>query len=313
MAKLSVIIPSRNELFLPQTVDDLINKAAGEIEVVVTLDGYWPDPILPDYKELILVHHGGARGMRACINSAAQVATGEYLMKCDAHCMFAEGFDEVLKADCDKDWIVIPSRYSLDAENWAILQNRKSRIDYHYLSFPYAYPDYRDYDAGLHGAPWNDRARERKDDHQFDIDDEMSFQGSCWFMSSYHFKETLGGMSEEGYETFIQEPQEIGLKTWLGGGRIVSNKKTWYAHLHKGRQYGRGYYMSKREVTRGGHYSNDFWMNNRWTERKHDIEWLIERFWPVPTWPEDWREVIDFRRSNPDTIDGGYWADKGKK
>jgi glycosyltransferase involved in cell wall biosynthesis len=307
MSKLSVIIPSRNEQFLPQTVDDIFAKAQGDIEVVVTLDGYWPVPILEDRPNLTLVHHGTARGMRASINSAASVATGDFLMKCDAHCMFAEGFDEVLKADCDQDWIVIPSRYSLDAENWDILHTGKSRVDYHYLSFPYAYPGYRDYDGGLHGAVWNQRARERKDNPEYDIDEEMSFQGSCWFMSSFHFKETIGYMSEEGYETFIQEPQEIGLKTWLGGGKTMVNKKTWYAHLHKGRKYGRGYYMSKREVVRGGAYSNDFWMNNRWEDRKYDIDWLIEHFWPVPTWPEDWREVIAYRRENPKNIKGGYW------
>lgn len=296
MSKLSVLIPSRNEQFLPQTVNDLFEKAAGEIEVVVTLDGYWHDPLLEDRDNLILVHHGVAKGMRASINSAASVATGEYLMKCDAHCMFAEGFDEVLKADCDGDWIVIPARYSLDAENWDILQNRKSRVDYHYLSFPYEYPGYRDYDPGLHGAVWLDRARERKDNPEYDIDEEMSFQGSCWFTPARHFKETIGYFNEEGYGTFIQEPQEVGLKTWLGGGKTMVNKKTWYAHLHKGSRYGRGYFMSKKEVVKGSDYSNDFWMNNRWEDRVHDIEWLIERFWPVPTWPDNWREIINERR-----------------
>jgi len=292
MSKVSVIIPSRNEQFLPQTVNDILSKATGDFEVVVTLDGYWPDPPLPDDPRLKIVHHGRPRGMRASINSAATVANGDYLMKTDGHCMFAEGFDEVLSADCDGDWIVIPSRYSLDAERWAIDDPRKARVDYHFLSFPYAYEGYRDYDPGLHGSVWKQRASERLNDPRFDIDDEMSFQGSCWFMPRKWFWGHIGGMSEEGYGTFIQEPQEIGLKTWLGGGQIKVNKKTWYAHLHKGKRYGRGYYMNKREVVKGGHYSNDYWMNNRWEERVHDIEWLIERFWPVPTWPEDWRERI---------------------
>jgi glycosyltransferase involved in cell wall biosynthesis len=292
MSKVSVIIPSRNELFLPQTVEDVLAKATGDVEAIVTLDGYWPDPILPDRPNLILVHHGKPKGMRASINAAAAVATGDYLLKCDAHCMFAQGYDEVLAADCDGDWIVIPARYSLDAENWKIAKTGKSRVDYHYLSYPYAHPDGKDYDPGLHGAQWNQRARERLNKPEYDIDDEMSFQGSCWFMPYRHFHEFIGGMSEVGYETFIQEPQEIGLKTWLGGGQVKVNKKTWYAHLHKGRRYGRGYFLDKREKRRGSDYSNDHWMNNRWEDRIHDIEWLIEKFWPVPTWPEEWRELI---------------------
>jgi len=284
MSKVSVIIPSRNEQFLPQTVEDIFAKATGEVEVIVTLDGYWPDPPLPDHDNLILIHRSKARGMRAAINAAASVATGEFLMKTDAHCMFAEGFDEVLQADCDGDWMVIPSRYSLDAENWCILETGKRRVDYHYLS----YPD--EPGKGIHGQVWNDRRRERFGKPEFDIDDEMSFQGSCWFMTRRHFWNFLGGMSEVGYGTFIQEPQEIGLKTWLGGGRIVVNKKTWYAHLHKGRKYGRGYFLNKREAKRGNDYSCDFWFNNRWPSRIHDLEWLIDKFWPVPTWPEDWRK-----------------------
>ena len=41
---LSVIIPSRNEVFLQQTIDDVLRNAVGEIEVIAVLDGYWPEP-----------------------------------------------------------------------------------------------------------------------------------------------------------------------------------------------------------------------------------------------------------------------------
>ena len=37
----------------------------------------------------------------------------------------------------------------------------------------------------------------------------------------------------ETYGTFVDEPQEIGLKYWLGGGANKIIKKTWYAHLSK--------------------------------------------------------------------------------
>ena len=63
-------------------------------------------------------------------------------------------------------------------------------------------------------------------DSSIDIVEEMCFQGSCWFMTRYHYWEFLGGMNSHGYGTFSQEPQEIGLKTWLGGGAIKVNKKT---------------------------------------------------------------------------------------
>ena len=90
MPKVSIIIPARNEIFLPQTIDDIFRHATGDIEVIAILDGYWPDPILQDRPNLHLIHPGSPRGMRWGINAGANLAKGEFLMKCDAHCSFQE-------------------------------------------------------------------------------------------------------------------------------------------------------------------------------------------------------------------------------
>jgi glycosyltransferase involved in cell wall biosynthesis len=285
---LSVLIPSRNEPFLSQTIEDILVKATEEIEVIVVLDGYWPSPLLKEHKNLTLIHRSEPHGMRDGINSAVSVSRGSFLLKCDAHCMFEQGFDAFLKSECDENWVVIPRRYSLDAENWCIKKDRPF-IDAHFLSYPYAKPQ----EIGMHGDVWPDRTKSRKD---ILLDDEMSSQGSCWFMHKSHFQNRLKGLSEVGYGRFVQEFQEIGLKTWLGGGRCVINKKTYYAHLHKGKAMGRGYYISQKEMVNGAIYSADFWMNNRWEERKHDLVWLIERFWPVPTWPENYHDLFNLKK-----------------
>jgi glycosyltransferase involved in cell wall biosynthesis len=284
LSKVSVIIPSRNERFMPQTVNDLYDHASGEIEVFVVLDGYWATELPAERPSLHYIHFGQARGMRAGINAAASVARGKYLLKCDAHCSFSPGWDEILQADCDDNWIVIPRRHSLDAENWCIDKNGKPPRDYHYLCYP---DPNKDHDGGMHGVEWPERGRQRA---EYDIDDTMSFQGSCWFMSRKHW-DWIGGMDEHGYGTFSQEPQEIGNKTWLGGGFIKVNKKCHYLHLHKGKQYGRMYHQDKSEVVAGHNYSAWFWMTDQpFNGRVHNIDWLVEKFWPVPTWPENWRE-----------------------
>jgi glycosyltransferase involved in cell wall biosynthesis len=290
MSKVSVLIPSRGEQFLPQTVADILAHAGGDVEVIAALDGYWPNPPLPEDKRLKIVHHGTPQGMRASINHAAAVATGDYLMKCDGHCMFAEGFDEVLKADIQDNQIVIPRRKRLDAENWAIQDVGKPDIDLHYLSNPMTNPD----GFSFHGAIWPREDRKRLD---ILIDETPSFQGSFWMMTRAHW-ERLGGMSEEGYGGFTQEPQEIGMKTWLGGGQVVVNKKTWYAHLHKGKKFGRGYHQDSREIIRGHEYSARYWMNNKWTERVHDFEWFIDKFPNMPTWDANWKEEWDKHEYN---------------
>lgn len=220
------------------------------------------------------------RGMRNAINAGVSLARGEYIMKCDEHCMFALDFDEVLKKDCEDNWVIIPRRKRLDPINWCLTDTDKLDVDYEFLSYP---PN-----LGIKGNIWNERTRERLNKPEYDIDDQMSFQGSCYFMTRKH-RDWLGDLDPSGYGQFAREAQEIGLKTWLGGGRVVINKKTWYAHLHKGTIYGRGYFMSKGEKDRGDAYCNDYWFNNRWEERIHDLSWLVEKFYPVPHWPEDRR------------------------
>lgn len=287
--KVSVIIPTRNEIFLRKTILDILEKAQGDIEVISVLDGYWPpsEEIVNDPRVHYL--HINQSGMRDAINAGADMARGEYLMKSDGHCMYAPGFDMQLKKDIpfylnddgDDNWIVIPRRNRLDAEKWELQDVGKVPVDYEFLSSPA--------DDGVKGNKWDARTRERMD---VMVDENMSFQGSCWFMTRNHYINRLGYMSNEGYGTFVREAQEIGLKTWLSGGRVYTNKNTWYAHLHKGKQYGRGYFLNSKEVNAGNAYCDDFWFNNRWDKAKYDMAWLIERFMPVPTWTPELIEQV---------------------
>lgn len=281
----SVLIPSRNERFLNHTIRDVLAHASGHVEVIAVLDGYWPEPV--DDPAVRYIHRGRARGMRAAINAAAELATGRYLLKTDGHCMFADGFDEVLAGDCDDDWVVVPRRKRLDAEQWCVQDVDKPDIDYMFLSYP---DDPNDWggDIAMHGKLWEERNR---DDtlKKVLVDDLMSFQGSAWFMPrDYFFRLDL--MDDVNYGTFLNEPQEIGLKAWLSGGRLVVNKKTWYAHLHKGKKYGRGYTMSQRDIDVGARYTYKWFaepMGEAWPGQTLPLAWLIERFWPVPSWPDD--------------------------
>ena len=148
------------------TVDDLFAKAEGEIEVLVFLDGYKPDPPLQERDNLILIHSRKPLGMRHAINACASVASGTYLMKCDAHCMFDEGFDVKLQDGLESDWIVVPRRYSLNPEDWC--RKPKSPLDYLFLCYP---DDPNDFGgASLKGRTWrqHDNAPELREK---DIDD----------------------------------------------------------------------------------------------------------------------------------------------
>ncbi len=129
------------------------------------------------------------------------------------------------------------------------------------------------------------------------IDDEMSSQGSCYFLKR-KFWETIGPLDTEHYGVFAQEFQEIGMRAWLSGGRVVVNKHTWYSHWHKGKE-GRGYQFTNKQWDKftgdnlkAHKFTVDFWLNDRWTKARRPFSWLIEHFAPVPSWPENWKEVL---------------------
>jgi hypothetical protein len=294
MPRVSVIIPSRNERFLGPTVRDLLAHARGDLEIVVVLDGYWPDEPLPPDRRVKILHRGTAMGMRPAINAAAEVATGDYLLKCDAHTLWAEGYDLQLLDDYhEANWVLTLRRHALDAEAWAIDHgNPKYPIDYHFLSYPYERPG--DETCGLHGTEWRERRAARA---HVPVDEEMSSQGSAWFMSRAQWRR-VGPLDVAHYGTFVQEFQEVGCKTWLGGGAVMVTKNTHYAHLYKGKRYGRGYIRGPSKDHEGQRFCVDFWMNDRpFPGRTRPLRWLVERFWPVPGWPDDLDRVFPHTRA----------------
>jgi hypothetical protein len=313
MAKLAILIPSRNETYLFPTIHECFTKAEGEVEVIAVLEGYWPDKwkeITDQFPNLHTIHHGEPRGLRAAINSAAGSAISrgaKYLLKLDAHCMLDEAYDTKLQADMESNWIVVPRRKRLNAESWTVQDVGKPDVDYHYLSFP---DDPNDFGGkGLNGKVWYERIRERLDKPQYDIDDEMSSQGSSWFMAASYFQE-LELMDEVSYGPFWNEAQELFLKCWLSGGRGVINKKTWYAHLHKGKEYkgedgkgGRGYHLSEAWLTQGATFTKNWIWNDAWAKQTLPFKRLIEHFWPVPGWKENWEEVL-YAERKPRTVVG---------
>lgn len=278
---LTVIIPSKNERFLNETIRDVLNKARGEIEIIPVLDGYVPDEIIADFRVIYLkLPATNYTKKRHGINKAVEMARGEYVMSLDAHCMMAEGFDIQLIDDHQAGWVQIPRRHRLDPENWSLQKQSDNRppIDYEYIMFD-KLVKYKH----IHGYKWDSKTLENMD---LAIDETMQFQGSCWFMTKEWFKE-LGLMQIEGYTGWGQEAEEIGMKTWRAKGRVMTNKNTWYAHLHKGPKYGRMYFMSKQDMRASSDFAYQYWVH----ENKDFFISFINKFNP-PGWPENWQEII---------------------
>ena len=286
MSKVSVIMPARKEPYIRETLNDVMSNAIGDIEVILILDGDIPDYELPEDKRLRVYHNAKVQGLRPCLNAAIGVAKGKFLMKIDAHCTIGEGWDKILKADCEDNWIVIPRRYWFDAPTWKIKD--MPLVD----AMAYIYPYTKPYKPRLTARPWPERAKEYKDEM---LVEDMSYQGSMWFMQREHFHR-IGGMDpKDGYGTFGEEPQELGLKTQLGPweGKVMRNKSTWYAHWSKPMSHWRTDPEIAGRVTDAEFeatylWAFHYWWNNRYDKQIHDFKWLVDKFWPIPNWPENW-------------------------
>jgi glycosyltransferase involved in cell wall biosynthesis len=284
---------------LQKTVDDLFAKAEGEVEVIVVYDGRWADPILKDHPNLVQIYHGMIHdnlGMRESINAGVAVSRGKYIMKLDEQCSVSQGYDVRLASICQDDWVVIPRRKRLEPETWTLVNDGRPDIDYMAVEYPYLKP--LDKTQGMHGKEW--KRPERAD---IEIDDTPTGQGSCYFMSRKHWDNIIGELDSTHYGTFTSEAQEVTLKTWFTGGRVVVDKGSYYAHWHKGSK-GKGYGFSNEQYRRhqegmekGRLYSIEYWLNTK--DFKYDWGWFVtEKFPDMPGWSKDWRERVEKDKLN---------------
>ena len=98
MIDLSIIIPSRKERYLYQTVEDIYKHREGNTEVI------WGEDV--------------DMGQRALTNHLVRFAKGKYVMKVDAHCSFMQGFDRIMMEEMDDKTILAPMMGVLYPENW---------------------------------------------------------------------------------------------------------------------------------------------------------------------------------------------------
>ena len=288
--KTSIIIPSRNESLevapgvtvLQRTVRDIYDKATGNFEVIVGFDGP-PYQDFPDYPNLKVVKFPSVVGIKTMINALAAMSQGKYIYKTDAHCSFGKGFDEILQSDMEEDWIVTPRFYILNPATWEWQDKRF--YDYFYLCCPFTDPRGFRFKAGGH---WPQRTAEKLD---VLIDETPQIHGSGWFVSKDYYFNFLGGFPNIDPYGHAQEPIWLALKNWLGGGKVMVNKKTWYAHMH---QQGnkRGYHMDRKQDKLSSDIAANYWVGNKWAERKHNFTWFVEKFMPMPTWPKNWRKLL---------------------
>lgn len=287
---ISIIIPSRNEKLenLNRTLQSIYENATGDFEVIVGFDGKFEYPLTDIYgidkDNFKYIRFPDVVGIKTNINAMAAMSTGKYIYKSDAHCRFGKGFDEILQKDMEEDWIVMP-RFKIIKDDWSIQlrDGIEEFYDYFYLCCPFTDPKGFRFKAGGH---WRERTVDRL---QYTIDETPQIHGSGWFMTKERYFE-LGGFPNIDPYGHAQEPIWLALKNWLMGGKVMVNKNTWYAHLH---QQGnkRGYHMSKEQEDKSYRLAAEHFVGDK-GDYLHNFEWFVEKFMPMPTWPDNWRVLL---------------------
>ncbi|OGL35662.1 hypothetical protein A3F38_02460 [Candidatus Saccharibacteria bacterium RIFCSPHIGHO2_12_FULL_48_21] len=292
---LSILIPARNEMFTARTVQDIIENKRGKTEVIVGMDGRWSEPGVEDHPDVRILYLGEAVGQRAMTNRLARLSKAKYLMKVDAHCSFDEGFDSKLMADMQDDWTTVPTMKNLHAFDWVCPDGHKR---YQGPSGPctecgkettrdviwYAKPSpnstsYR-FDKTLKFQYFG----EYKAKQEGDLVESMSLQGSCFMLTRDKYWEL--NICDEVAGSWGHQGSEVALKTWLSGGRVVVNKKTWYAHMFRtqGGDFSFPWPARESEIEKARQHLRGIFLEDKWPLAKHKLQWLVDKFEPVPDW-----------------------------
>ncbi len=291
MYDLSLLIPARNEEWLPNTIEDLLKNKRGKTEILVGLDGYTID--LPEHPDVRVLHKEESIGQRAMQNRLAVMSAAKYIAKTDAHCAFDEGFDVKLMAKMEDDITMVPVMRNLHVFNWVCsfcgaTNYQGPRIE--------QCIECQNTDIKREKV-WNPKTNPQSTAYRFNknlqfkyfpelrqklpkegLQESMSLQGS-FFMCTREKYWSLK-LCDESWGSWGNQGSEVAIKTWLSGGRVYCNFDTWYAHLFRTQKdFSFPYPMSGRAQQRARQISRDLFLNNAWEHQVRPLSWIIERFW----------------------------------
>lgn len=300
-ADLTVVIPARAERWVTETVIDVLAASGPQTTVLVVLDEDWPETDIPSHPRLDIIRVPKARGQRAATNLGIRTTRTRYVMKLDAHCAMAPGFDEELMRTAETlgpRTIQIPLQYNLHVFNrvcracgftedmgptWpncpqckaagtmtreVVWQRRMGRRTSGWM-----------FDKDLHFQYWGEWSDRHAD---VEVHDVMSCLGACWVVDREWYW-SVGGL-DEAHGSWGQMGTELACKAWLSGGRMVCNKRTWFAHMFRtqGGDFGFPYPLSGKEVSAARAHSRKLWMEGTWPQAVRPLGWLLAHFQPFP-------------------------------
>lgn len=309
---LSILIPARNEMFVSNTVEDILKKKTGKTEIIVGLDGEWADPGIADHPDVKILYVSEPLGQRGMTNRLCQMSKAKYVAKCDAHCSFDEGFDTKLM-DAMKghdDWTIVPTMKNLHAFDWKCMKCGKLTYqgptptscadcdnvdDFKRKIYFYAKPSPNSnsycFDKTMHFQYFKEF--NKRPEGRGTLTPSLSLQGSFFMMTRDKYWEL--NICDEAHGSWGQQGVEVALKTWLSGGKVMVHQGTWYGHMFRtqGGDFGFPYPISGKQVDKARKYSRNLWLGSNWPQATRTLGSLLKQFAPVPDWTDADIEALD--------------------
>lgn len=320
MAKdLSILIPSRNEMFLVKTIENILENIEADTEIIAVLDGAWSDPVIPQHERVNVVYVPESVGQRGAGDLAARLAKGKYVMKCDAHCAFDKGFDRKMIEFFQKvgdNVTAVPIMKNLHAFDWKCMTCGKKtyqgptptkcqEVNYKGTGQPCTGTKFKRkiifqprkgvnstaycFDNEPHFQYFKDyKLRpEYIEGKKEGVTETMSLQGSCYMSTlENYWKWDLGG---ESLGNWGNQGMQVACATWLSGGRVLVNHNTWYAHMFRtqGGDFGFPWQADGNDMKKTKENVKSLFYDRKHPTQIHPVSWLLEKFWPVPGWSEE--------------------------
>lgn len=311
---LSILIPARNEMFISNTVNDILLNKRGKTEIIIGLDGAWAEPGIVAHPDVRIVYVAQSIGQRAMTNKLAKLSKAKYVAKCDAHCAYDEGFDVKLM-DAMKghdDWTVVPTMRNLHAFDWKCMQCGKrtyqgptpttnkafdkcadcgnadiNKFKRKVLWHAKPSPQSKSYcfDPEPHFQYFKDF--NKRVEGRGDVTPSMSLQGSFFMLTREKYWEL--NICDEQFGSWGSQGIEVACKTWLTGGQVMCVQTTWYAHMFRtqGGDFSFPYQQHQSKVNEAKAKAKTLFFESKIEGQKYPLSWLVEKFWPVYKWTDE--------------------------
>jgi glycosyltransferase involved in cell wall biosynthesis len=311
MKELSILIPSRNEMFLAKTVEDILENIEANTEIIIVLDGEWAEPPIPQHDRVNIIYVPESIGQRAATNLACKLSKAKYVMKVDAHCSFDKGFDKKMIEgfrEVGDDVTMVPIMRNLWAFDWKCYHcgwkkyqgptpekcgvcGKSDKLGRKIIWKGKHNPQSTSYcfNSEPHFQYFEDYKHrpEYEEAKKTGFTETMSLQGSCFMATRDKYWELK--LCDEALGNWGNQGIEVAVKTWLSGGRVLCNHRTWYAHMFRtqGGDFGFPWPAGGRDTQKTKENVKKLLWNGNWEKQKRPLSWLLKKFWPVSGWTQE--------------------------